>query len=164
MTWRKGKCVISIMDCPLKELDTSALSASPWRLTEGVLEVEGPTSADAGVASCLLFNAEPVFRRLRDDLLEGKILAVGMIRLGGFELQKRLRGSALWPVGLSRRNNGKLELGVGRRRETLRSRATLNGKASERLLSARNETKENFYATQDFLQQPPNVSTLIYIS
>ena len=59
------------MGCPIKELDTSALSASPRRLTEGVLEVEGPTSADAGVASCLLFNAEPVFRRLRDDLLAG---------------------------------------------------------------------------------------------
>ena len=87
--------MISIMDCPLKELDTSALSASPRRLTEGVLEVEGPTSAYAGVASCLLFNSKPVFRRLRDDLLEGKILAVGMIQLGGFELQKRLRGSAL---------------------------------------------------------------------
>ena len=76
-------------------MDTSALSASPRRLTEGVLEVEGPISADAGVASCLLFNVEPVFRRLRDDLLEGKILAVGMIRLGGFGLQKRLRGNAL---------------------------------------------------------------------
>ena len=83
------------MVCPLKELDTSALSASPRRLTEGVLEVEGPTSADAGVASCLLFNTEPVFRRLPDDLLEGKILAVGMIRLGEFELQKSLRGNAL---------------------------------------------------------------------
>ena len=75
------------MVCPLKELDTSALSASPRRLIEGVLEVEGPTSADAGVASCLLFNAGPVFRRLRDDLFEGKIL-VGMIRLGGNELLK----------------------------------------------------------------------------
>ena len=83
------------MGCPLMELDTSALSASPPRLTEGVLEVEGPTSADAGVASCLLFNAEPVFRRLPDDLLEGKILAVGMIRLGEFELQKSLCGNAL---------------------------------------------------------------------
>ena len=75
------------MGCPLKELDTSALLASLRRVIEGVLEVEGPTSADAGVASCLLFNAEPVFRRLRDDLFDGKIL-VGMIRLGGIELQK----------------------------------------------------------------------------
>ena len=83
------------MVCPLKELDTSALSASPQRLTEGVLEVEGPTSADAGAASCLLFNAEPVFRRLRNDLFEGKILAVGMRRLGGIELQKGLRGNDL---------------------------------------------------------------------
>ena len=55
-------------------------------------------------------------------------------------------------MGLSRRNNGKLELGVGTRRETLRSRATLNGKDSKRLLSARNETKEKFYATKDFLR------------
>ena len=72
------------MCCPLKELDTSALSGSPRRLTEGVLEVEGPTSADAGVASCLLFNAEPVFRRLRDDLLDGKIFVIGMTQGGGF--------------------------------------------------------------------------------
>ena len=69
------------MGCPLKELDTSALSASPRRLIERVLEVEGPTSADPGVASCLLLNAEPVFRRLRDDLLAGKIFE-GMIRRG----------------------------------------------------------------------------------
>ena len=69
------------MVCPLKELDTSALSASPRRLTEGVLEVEGSTSADAGVASCLLVNAEPVFRRLRDDfcdIFDGMIGAVEM--------------------------------------------------------------------------------------
>ena len=51
--------MISIMVCPLKELDTSALSASPRRLTEGVLEVEGPTSADAGVATCLLLMLNP---------------------------------------------------------------------------------------------------------
>ena len=75
------------MVCPLKELGTSALSASPPRLTDGALEAEGPTSADAGVASYLLFNAEPVFRRLRDDLFDGKIL-VSMIRRGGNELQK----------------------------------------------------------------------------
>ena len=56
------------MVCPLKELDTSALSASPRRLTEGVLEGEGP----------LLFDTEPVFRRLRDDLSAGKIFD-GMI-------------------------------------------------------------------------------------
>ena len=73
---------------PLTELDTSALSASPRRLIEGVLEVEGPTSVDAGVASCLLVNAEPGFRRLRDDLLAGKIFE-GMIRRGGNELPKR---------------------------------------------------------------------------
>ena len=79
--------MISIMGCPLKELDTSALSASPRRLTEGVLEVEGPTSADAGVTSCLIFNAEPVFRRLQDDLFDGKILD-GIIRRAGNELQK----------------------------------------------------------------------------
>ena len=84
------------MVCPLKGLDTSALSASPRRLSEGVLKVEGPTSADAGVASCLLFNAEPAFRRLRDDLFDGKIL-VGMIRLGGIELQK----GAPWECSLN---------------------------------------------------------------
>ena len=74
------------MVCPLKELDTSALSASARRLTEGVLEVEGPTSADAGVASCLLFDTE--FRRLRDDFWDGTIFVVAMRRLGGIELPK----------------------------------------------------------------------------
>ena len=53
-----------------------------------MLKVEGPTSADAGVASCLLFDTEPVFRRLRDDLLDSTIFVVGMRRLGGIELQK----------------------------------------------------------------------------
>ena len=72
------------MVCPLKGLDTSALSASPRRLTEGVLEVEGPTSADAGVASCLLLNTEPVFRRLRDDFCDGKIFdgMIGAVEMG----------------------------------------------------------------------------------
>ena len=61
-----------------------------------MLEVEGPTP-DAGVASCLLFDTEPVFRRLRDDLFHGKIL-VGIIRRGGNELQKGSAGniSKLW--------------------------------------------------------------------
>ena len=89
------------MVCPLKELDTSALSASPRRLIEGVLKVAGPTSADAGVASCLLFNAEPVFRRLRDDFWDGTIFVVGMRRLGEIELQE---GSP-WECSL---NNGAL--------------------------------------------------------
>ena len=66
------------MVCPLKELDTSALSVLPRRLTEEVLEAEGPTSVEAGVASCLLFDTEPVFRRLRDDFCDGDIFD-GMI-------------------------------------------------------------------------------------
>ena len=98
-----------------------------------------PTSADAGVASCLLFNAEPVFRHLRDDLLEGKILEVGMIRGGGFELQKSPVEVLFDQWGISRRNKGNREIGVGTRRETLRSRATASGKNSGRLLSARNQ-------------------------
>ena len=81
------------MVCPLKELDTSVLPASPRRLNEGVLEVEGPTSADAGVASCLLLNAEPVFRRLRDDLLAGKIFE-GTIRRGWKRATKAIRGKS----------------------------------------------------------------------
>ena len=88
------------MVCPLKELDTSALSASPRRLTEGVLEVEGPTSAEAGVVSCLLVNAEPVFRRLRDDFCDGKIFD-GMIQRGGNELPKRSVGISLENCGNS---------------------------------------------------------------
>ena len=92
--------MISIMVCPFTELDTSALSASPRRLTEGVLEAEGPTSADAGVASCLLVNAEPVFRRLRDDFCDGKIFD-GMIRRGGNELPKRSVGISLEMCGNS---------------------------------------------------------------
>ena len=73
--------MISIMVCPLEGLSTSALSASPRRLTEGVLEVERPTSVDAGVASCLLLDTETEFRRLRDDfcdIFDGMIGAVEM--------------------------------------------------------------------------------------
>ena len=70
---------MSIIVCPLKELNTSALSVSPRRLIEGALEVEGPTSADAGVASCLLFDSEPVFRRLCDDFWDGLVFEDGMI-------------------------------------------------------------------------------------
>ena len=75
------------MGCPIKELDTSALSALPRRLTEGVLEVEGPTSVDAGVTSCLLVNAEPVFRHLRDNLF-ADIFLVGMIQLVAGQMQQ----------------------------------------------------------------------------
>ena len=73
--------MISIMVCPLKELDTSALSASPRRLTEGVLDAGGVHLSRC--RSCLLstINAEPVFRLLRDDLFDGKIFD-GMIRRG----------------------------------------------------------------------------------
>ena len=67
----------------------TALSVSPRRLSEGVLEGEGPTSVDAGVASCLLFDTEPVFRRLRDDFWDGIVFVVGMRWLGGIELPKR---------------------------------------------------------------------------
>ena len=48
-----------------------------------MLEVEGPTSADAGVASCLLFDTETEFRRLCDDFWDG------MKRLGGIELPRK---------------------------------------------------------------------------
>ena len=78
---------VSIIGCPIKELESSALSASPRRLTEGVLEDEVPTSADAGVTSCLLVNAEPVFSRLRDDLL-ADIILVGMTQFGGLQMQR----------------------------------------------------------------------------
>ena len=79
---------MSITVCPLKDLDTSALSVSPRRLTEGFpRSEEGSTSADAGLTSCLLVNAELVFRRLH--LLDGKIFLVGMTQGGGFKMQKR---------------------------------------------------------------------------
>ena len=58
-----------------------------------MLEVEGPTSADAGVASCPLVNAEPVFRHLRDELFDGKIL-VDMIRRGWKRATKAIRGKS----------------------------------------------------------------------
>ena len=107
------------MVCPLKELDTSALSASPRSLIEGVLEVEGPTSADAGVVSCLLFDTETEFRRLRDDFWGGMVFLDGMKRLGGIELPKREY------VGSSRENRalaayGNLELCGRQRRDTRR--------------------------------------------
>ena len=72
-----------------------------------MLEVEGPTSADAGVASSLLVNAEPVFRRLRDDLLADKIFLDGMIRRGGNELPKCSVGNLSKTAELPwRRQNG----------------------------------------------------------
>ena len=111
--------MISIMVCPLKELDTSALSVSPQRLIEGVLEGEGPTSADTGVASCLLFDTETEFRRLRDDFWDGMFFEGGMRRYGGIELPKREY------VGSSRENGalaayGNLELCGRQRRDTRR--------------------------------------------
>ena len=108
-------------------LSTSALSASPRRLTEGVLEVEGPTSADAGVASCLLFDTEPVFRRLRDDFWDGIVFVVGMRRLGAIELRKGVRGNALGTVELSRRTVI-LNFAIEKRRDTGRNQTILNGK------------------------------------
>ena len=115
------------MGCPLKELSTSALSASPRRLNEGVLEVEGPTSADAGVASCLRFDTETVFRRLRDNFWDGIVFVVGMRRLGGIELPKR----GTWEC--SRENGapaarGNLELRGRQRRDTRRNWTILGGK------------------------------------
>ena len=105
------------MGCPLKELSTSALSASPRRLSEGVLEVEGPTSANAGVASYQLFDNETEFRRLRD--MDGMVFEGGMRRLGGIELPKKEY------VGSSRENGalaayGNLELCGRQRRDTRR--------------------------------------------
>ena len=107
--------MISIMVCPLKELDTSALSVSPRRLTEGVLEGEGPTSADTGVASCLLFDIETEFRRLRDDFWDGMVFEDGMRRYGGIELpKKRYVGSSRETGAISAYGN--LEL-CGRQRK-----------------------------------------------
>ena len=128
-----------------------------------MLEGEGPTSADAGVASCLLFDTEPVFRRLRDDLFNGKILAVGMIRLGGIELQK----GAPWECSL---NSGAFaaqpvnwNFAIEKRRDTWSNQATLQ-RQGFRMVTVGTKTKlENFSAAKTFSQQPPNVSTLIYI-
>ena len=107
------------MVCPLKELSTSALSASPRRLTEGVLEVEGPTSVDAGVASCLLLDTETEFRRLRDDFWDWLVLELGMRRLGGIELpRKRVRGKL--EENWSYRRTGVLSCAVGNGRDTRR--------------------------------------------
>ena len=88
-------------------LSTYGTGYCPRRLTERVLEVEGPISA--GVASCLLVNAEPVFRRLRDDLFKAKILKVGMTQGSGFEMQKRSVKVLLDQRGTSRRNKGNRE-------------------------------------------------------
>ena len=51
--------------------------------------MRGPTSADAGVASCLLFDTETEFRRLRDDFRDGMVFEDGMKRLGGIELPRK---------------------------------------------------------------------------
>ena len=115
------------MVCPLKELSTSAISVSPRRLTEGVLEGEGPTSADAGVASCLLFDTEPVFRRLRDDFWDDIVFGVGRRRLGGIELPKRGRWECYRNSG-ALAAHGNLELRDRKRRDTGRNQTILNGR------------------------------------
>ena len=134
---------------PLTELDTSALSASPRRLIEGVLEVEEPTSADAGVASCLIFNAEPVFRRLRDDLFDGKIL-IGMIRLGGNELQK----GASWEIS---RNSWAFvaqavswNFTVEKRRDTWSNQTTLQQQGIRVVRVGAKTKHEKFSTAKDF--------------
>ena len=154
---------VSIMVCPFKELSTSALSASPRRLTEGVLEVEGPTSADAGVASCLLVNTEPVFRRLRDDFCDGKIFAVGMKRLG-IELQKEAPWECSHNSGAFAAQTVNWNFAIETRRDTWSNQATLQ-RQGFRMVTVGTKTKlENFSAAKDFFsQQPPNVSTLIHI-
>ena len=40
-----------------------------------------------------------MFRRLRNDLFDVKILDVGMTQGGGFKMQKRSVKSASWPAG-----------------------------------------------------------------
>ena len=115
-----------------------------------MLEVEAPTSADAGVASCLLFNAEPVFRRLRNDLFEGKILAVGMIRLGQIELQK----GAPWECSL---NSGAIaaqtvnwNFAIEKRRDNWSNQTTLQ-RQGFRMVTVGKKTKlENFSAAKNF--------------
>ena len=89
-----------MMGCPFKEWMLQhfqrrheGLLRECWKL-RGPPQQMQPTSADAGVASCLLVNAEPVFRRLRNDLLDVKILEVGMTQGGGFKMQKRSVKSA----------------------------------------------------------------------
>ena len=147
---------VSIMGCPLKELDTSALSASPRRLTEGVLEVEGPTSADAGVASCLLVNAKPVFWRLRDDLSAWHRVAASKCK------------NAPWKVLLDQRETSRRNKG---NRETSRAAGNwrwASGKEFWKVVRrtvVALETKHwrKLYATKSFAKWPPNVSTLIYI-
>ena len=146
------------MVCPLKELDTSAFSASPRRLTEGVLEVEGPTSADAGVSSCLLFDTEPVFRRLRDNFWDGKIFVVGMRRLDGIELQK----GAPWEYSL---NSGAFaaqtvnwNFAIEKRRDTWSNQATLQ-RQGFRMITVGTKTKlENFSAAKDFFRNNHQMS------
>ena len=136
------------MGCPLKDLDTSALSASPRRLIEGVLEVEGPTSADAGVASCLLFNAEPVFRRLRDDLFDGKIL-VGMI--GAVEMSWQ---SAPWECsrncGASVAQTVNWNFTVEKRRDNWSNQTTLQRQGFRVVIVGTKMKRKKFSTAKDF--------------
>ena len=138
------------MVCPLKELNTSALSASPRRLTEGVLEVEGPTSADAGVASCLLVNTEPVFRCLRDDFCDGKIFAFGMIRLGGIELQKWAPWECSLNSGAFAAQTVNWNFAIEKRRDTWSNQATLQRRGFRMVTVGTKIKLENFSAAKDF--------------
>ena len=86
---------VSMTGYPINELYTSALSALPRRPTEGVLEVEVPTSVDNGVPSCLPLNSESVSRRLPNDLLDD-IFFVSMTQVGGLQMQRGHRKALLY--------------------------------------------------------------------
>ena len=110
-----------------------------------MLEGEGPTSADAGVASCLLLMLNPcsdVFA----TIFFGKIFAVGMRRLGGIELQK----GAPWECSL---NSGAFaaqtvnwNFAIEKRRDTWSNQTTLQ-RQGFRMVTVGTKTKlENFSA------------------
>ena len=92
-----------------------------------------------------------MFRRLRDDLFDGKILAVGMIRLGGIELQK----GAPWECSL---NSGAFaaqtvnwNFTVEKRRDNW-SNQTTRQRQGFRVVRVGTKTKhEQFSTAKDFL-------------
>ena len=86
-----------------------------------MLEAEVPTSVATEVFSGLLLNAKPVFRLLRDDLLDD-IFFVGMTQFGGLQMQRGLKkrsSISQEPQELKILLQGLQSLAIKRRRESI---------------------------------------------
>ena len=101
-------------------------------------------------------NIHIVFRRLSDDLLDGKIFIVGMTQVGGFKVQKlSVKSASRSSRETSRRNNDTGEISraaekmaMGKRQE-LWELGTENSGTTDGC-GARHETLAKLFATKHF--------------